>query len=106
MGNSIKEFAAWLGIIGVPTIGTLTVWCIKACLSFFKQLKILQEAQKAQMRGQLMDRYYIIKERGYIWSDEVDEWVNQYNAYHVLKGANAVLDTRKDELLSMQVKVR
>lgn len=106
MGNNMREIASWLGMLGVPTIFAMTVWCIKACANFFNQLKILQEAQKAQMRGQLMDKYYEYKDRGFIWSDELQEWSNQYDAYHALKGKNEVLDTRKDELMVMHSKVR
>lgn len=104
--ETFKTIAAYLGMIGVPSIFVMTSWCVKSCISFFKQLKILQEAQKAQMRGQLMDRYYVIKDRGFIWSDEVDEWINQYESYHTLKGPNSVLDSRKLEILKMPVKVR
>lgn len=102
----MKEVVNWLQILGLPTIFVMTSWCVKACVGFFKQLKILQEAQKAQMRGQLLDRYYVIKDRGFIWADEVTEWSNQYSAYHALKGPNEVLDARKDELLALPSKQR
>lgn len=102
----MKEIASWLGMIGVPSIFAMTVFCVRAIVSFFKQLKILQEAQKAQMRGQLMEMYYKIKERGFIWDDEATEWANQYKAYHELKGPNEVLDARKDELLKLPSKQR
>ena len=104
--DTFSEICKYLTMIGVPSIFIMTSWCIKACSNFFKQLKILQEAQKAQMRGQLMDKYYEIKARGYVWADELDEWVNQWSAYHVLKGANNVLDSRKDDLLKMPTQVR
>lgn len=106
MIDSIREVSSWLGILGIPSIFVMTSWCINSCVKFFRELKILQEAQKAQMRGQLLDRYYVIKERGFIWDDEITEWTNQYDAYHVLKGPNEVLDARKDELLAMPSKKR
>jgi len=106
MGNSMKEVASWLGMIGVPSIFAMTVFCVRAIASFFKQLKILQEAQKAQMRGQLMDKYYELKNRGFAWDDEITEWSNQYTAYHALKGPNEVLDARKDEILKIPSKQR
>ena len=43
MNDSLKEVAAFLGMIGVPSIFIMTSWCIKSCVGFFKQLKILQE---------------------------------------------------------------
>lgn len=106
MGSSMKEIASWLGMLGVPTIFVMTTWCVKSCVKFFKQLAILQMAQKAQMRSQMLDQYFKYKEQGFIYQDELDEWVNQYNAYHELKGPNAVLDARKQELLQMPVQVR
>lgn len=106
MGSTMKEIASWLGMFGVPSIFALTCFCVRSIVSFFKQLKVLQEAQKAQMRGQLMDKYYQIKERGYIYQDEADEWNNQYEAYHELKGKNEVLEVRRSELLKMQSRQR
>lgn len=106
MGSGMKEIAAWLGMLGVPTIFALTSWCVRACIKFYRKLDILQEAQKAQMRAQLIEKYYEIKERGFVWSDEADEFANQYNAYHQLKGPNEVLDARKDEVMAMPSKVR
>ena len=102
----LKEVSHWLGILGIPSIFAMSSWCIKACCSFFKQLRILQEAQKAQMRGQLLDKYYEIKDRGFVWEDELSEWMNQYKAYHHLQGENQVLDARRDALLHMPAKVR
>lgn len=104
--TELREIVSILGILGIPSIFAMTVWCIRSCSNFFKQLKVLQEAQKAQMRGQLMDRYYIIKDRGFIWEDEVTEWINQWTSYHALKGPNDVLDARKDEILKMNSKPR
>ena len=58
------------------------------------------------MRSQLLEQYYLIKERGFVWSDELDDWMNQYTAYHALVGENGVLDARKDELKHFPSKVR
>ncbi len=93
-------------LLGIPTIFGLTSWCVKKCMTFTKDLQILHAAQKAQMRSQLLDQYYKIKDRGFVWSDELDDWMNQYNAYHELVGENGVLDSRKDELTKYPSKVR
>lgn len=106
MHHEVRTLVDWLGILGIPTIFTMTSWCINACCKFFHQLRVLQEAQKAQMRGQLLDKYYSIKDRGYIYDDELTEWMNQYLAYHQLQGNNQVLDTRKEELLRMPSQTR
>lgn len=106
MNNEIHTFIGWLGLLGIPSIFAMTSWCVTSCIKFFKQLCVLQEAQKAQMRGQLLDKYHDIKARGFVWDDELTEWINQYKAYHQLQGDNQVLDTRKDELLQLPARVR
>lgn len=106
MPEDIKVIVAWLGCLGVPSIFAMTMYCIKECRKFAKQLDILHSAQKAQMRSQLLVQYYEIKNRGWVWSDELDDWMNQYNAYHELVGENGVLDSRKSELILMPSKVR
>lgn len=104
--ETFRNLMLILGFIGIPSIFSVSLWCAKKCREYSKQLKTLHAAQKAQMRAQLMDRYYEIKARGYAWADELDEWVNQYNAYHDLVGPNAVLDSRKTELLALPTQVR
>lgn len=104
--ETIKNISMWFQILGTPTIFALSAWCVKRCMGFTKSLKILHAAQKAQMRSQLLEQYYIIKERGWVWDNELTEWTNQYNAYHQLVGENAILDARKDELVHFPSKVR
>lgn len=104
--EAVINFVTVLGIFGIPSIFTLTMWCIKQCKKFANDLTILSKAQKAQMRSQLMTLYYEYKERGFVYSDELDDWENQYQAYHELVGVNGVLDAKRDDLLKMQTKVR
>lgn len=104
--DKVREISTWLSILGIPTIFGLTSWCVRACKKFTRKLEILHSAQKAQMRSQLLEQYYHIIARGYVWSDELDDWVNQYAAYHELVGENGVLDARKKELESYPSKVR
>jgi len=104
--DKLKEISMWLQILGIPTIFAISSWCVKKCMGFTKSLKILHSAQKAQMRSQLLEQYYLIKERGWVWSDELDDWMNQYSAYHELVGENGVLDARKKELENYNSKVR
>lgn len=59
------------------------------------------KAQKAQMRSQLLKDYYFYKERGYILPIELDDWENQYQAYHELVGPNGVLDDRRLVLMKL-----
>lgn len=106
MPEGVRELSSWLAIIGIPTIFSLSAWCVRACVNFAKKLEILHSAQKAQMRSQLLEQYYEIKARGFVWSDELDDWMNQYKAYHELVGDNGVLDARKTELEHFPSKVR
>lgn len=106
MFEEIRNFVLCLGVFGIPSIFAMTMYCIKECQKFTRQLNILHSAQKAQMRSQLLTEYYKIKERGFVWSDELDDWMNQYDAYHELVGVNGVLDARKNELASYPSQVR
>lgn len=103
MPETMKEVAAWLGFLGVPSIFMMTGWCIRACISFTRQLRILMTAQQAQMRGQLLEKFYNYKRRGWLTQEELDQWESEYQSYHAL-GQNGVLDKRRQELFSIPVK--
>ncbi len=62
------------------------------------------KSQQAQMRTKLLELYYKYKEKGYITSDELDDWENQYQSYHEL-GQNGIMDSRREELLAMPNKL-
>ena len=66
----MKEFVAWLGILGIPSIFSMCVWSIRSCLHYTKQLKILIKAQQAQMRSQLIEQYHQYIDQGYM-TDEM-----------------------------------
>lgn len=99
--GTLLGIVALLASLGFPTIFGLTVNCIKSCKKFYRQIEILQAAQKAQMRSQLLNQYYTYASRGYITADELDDWINQHKAYHELVGENGVLEARRDELLKL-----
>lgn len=100
MNESVKEFVAWLGVLGIPSIFTMTVWCIKACAHYTKQLRILAKAQQAQMRSQLLKQYHDYMDAGWITEEHMEDWENQYKAYHSL-GENGILDSRREDLLKL-----
>lgn len=106
MADNIREIAIWLGLLGVPTIFGLVSILVKAVVDVIKQMRILMAAQKAQMRSQLMSQYYEYEKRGFIYSDEQQDWENQYQAYHKLVGENGVLDAKREKLLVMQSRLR
>lgn len=100
MSDSVKEFVAWLGVLGIPSIFTMTCWCIKSCIHYTKQLKVLAKAQQAQMRSQLLDQYHFYMDDGWISDEHMEDWENQYKAYHSL-GENGILDSRREQLLQL-----
>ena len=100
MSPSVKEFVAWLGVLGIPSIFTMTMWCIKCCRHYTKQLKVLAKAQQAQMRSQLLEQYHFSLDDGWISEEHMEDWENQYQAYHSL-GENGILDSRREDLLKL-----
>ncbi|MBQ0090885.1 MAG: hypothetical protein KBT27_16290 [Prevotellaceae bacterium] len=101
MPQEFIQVVTAMGLIGIPSIFSLTMWCVKECTKYSKQLIILMRAQKAQMRAQLLKDYSFYKNQGWISDVELKEWVNQYNAYHELVGENGVLDDRYKKLLEL-----
>ena len=99
--EKVRVVASWLAVLGVPSIFTMIAGMIVAIRKSVKHIDILQRAQKAQMRSQMLKQYGEYKEQGYIEPIYLDDWMNQYKAYHELVGDNDVLDARKDELIHL-----
>ena len=93
--------ASWLAVLGVPSIFTMIAGMIVAIRKSVKHIDILQRAQKAQMRSQMLKQYEDYMAQGYIEPIYLDDWINQYEAYHELVGNNAVLDARKEDLIRL-----
>jgi len=85
--------------IGFPAI----ISCICFLVKQGKKIEILMKSQQAQMRNTLIHLYHKHMEDGYITDDDMDNWENQYQAYHSL-GKNGVMDTRREELLRLPSK--
>lgn len=100
MADSIKEVVAWMGVVGIPSLFAIIAAIVKSLRCYAEKIQILCKAQQAQMRAQLLDLYHVYKDRGYITEEELEEWDNQYQAYHSL-GNNGVLDKRREELLRL-----
>ena len=101
MSKGIMELITWLGALGIPSIFAMTVWCIRCCLQYTRQLKVLAKAQQAQMRSQLLEQDHCYMDDGWISEEHMEDWENQYKAYHGLVGDNGVLDARRTKLLNM-----
>ena len=97
----LRNFIYWLALLGVPGIFTIVVFMFKTLMKALTDVTILQKAQKAQMRSQLLKQYDEYMKQGYIEQIYLDDWINQYNAYHQLVGPNAVLDARKEDLIHL-----
>ena len=101
MAEELREVVGWLALFGVPGVFTMVVFLFKTVMKAINNIEILQRAQKAQMRSQLLSQYDSYMAQGYIEPIYLDDWMNQYNAYHSLVGANAVLDARKEDLIHL-----
>lgn len=99
--ENLRIVASWLAVLGVPSIFTMIAGMIVAIRKSVRHIDILQRAQKAQMRSQLLEQYEKYAAQGYIEKIYLDEWMNQYAAYHELVGPNDVLDDRKDKLIEL-----
>ena len=100
MSSAVAKFVSWLGILGIPSIFSFFVWCIKSCIRYTRQLKVLAKAQQAQMRSQLLEQYHRYIKDGYISEEHMEDWENQYQAYHSL-GENGILDSRRETLMKL-----
>ena len=99
--ETLRMVASWLAVLGVPSIFTMIAGMIVAIRKLVRHIDILQKAQKAQMRSQMLNQYENYITDGYIENIYLDDWMNQYKAYHELMGDNDVLDARKDELIRL-----
>ena len=90
-------------ILGFPSLFVLVSVTVKRMKKYSEQIKILMEAQQAQMRSQLLKDYYTYKRRGFVYESELEDWENLYNNYHSL-GANGIMDKRREALMSLETK--
>lgn len=102
--EKVTTLLTYLGLLGVPTTFGIAAYIVSAFKKYNKKINILMKAVQAQMRNNLLKEYYKAKAAGYISSDDLDDWENQYQSYHAL-GKNGVLDKRREELFSMPNKL-
>lgn len=96
----LEKIVNVMSLVGFPTIFTIVLWVINLCFKYAKQINILMKSQQAQMRTKLLELYHEYANRGWITEDELEDWENQYQAYHEL-GKNGILDARRNFLLSL-----
>ncbi|MGL5173555.1 MAG: hypothetical protein ACRC75_06855 [Olsenella sp.] len=71
-------------------------------MSLARTAKATQEAVKALMRSDLVDRYRTYRDCGGWMSDRhKDEWLRDYAIYHALVGKNGYIDAIRDRVVDM-----
>lgn len=71
-------------------------------MSIAKTARATQEAVKALMRSDLVDRYRTYRDCGGWMSDaHKDEWLHDYGIYHALVGTNGYIDAIRDRVVDM-----
>lgn len=98
--EKFTTFVAFLGLVGVPSIFAMFVYCINAIRKIVNKFDVLMESQQAQMRDSLLKDYKKYVSDGWIDIEDLLEWENRYNKYHSL-GANGVMDSKRTSLLSL-----
>lgn len=101
MSEELTKVVTYLGLFGMPSMFTILVAFGALFSKTFKSVRILQRAQKAQMRSQLLRQHDEYMAQGYIEQIYLDDWLNQYKAYHFLEGDNEVLEVKKKDLLEL-----
>ena len=93
----------FIAVLGFPTVFAMVAALTKKTKKYAEQIKTLMNAQQAQMRSQLLKDYYKYTQRKFIYEAELEDWINQYEAYHSL-GANGIMDKRKETLMNMETR--
>ena len=71
-------------------------------MSIARTAKATQEAVKALMRSDLVDRYRTYRDCGGWMSDShKDEWLHDHGIYHALVGKNGYIDAIRDRVVDM-----
>lgn len=71
-------------------------------MSIARTASATQEAVKALMRSDLVDRYRTYRDCGGWMSDaHKDEWLHDYAIYHALVGTNGYIDAIRDRVVDM-----
>ena len=77
-------------------------WLCVEMITVLRTAKATQEAVKALMRSDLVDRYRTYRDCGGWMSDaHKDEWLHDYAIYHALVGTNGYIDAIRDRVVDM-----
>ena len=101
--EEIRNIVNLLALFGVPSLCACAGYFAKACFKFNKKQDILMNALQKMMRRDLTQDYHKYMEQGFIDDDDLDSWIENYDAYHAL-GQNGVMDSRRDDLIRLNSK--
>lgn len=96
----LVTIVTFMGLLGIPSIFSMTMYCINKCNKYTNQLKILMRSQQEQMKTNLFEQYKKYISQGWIDLEDLSIWESNYQAYHEL-GKNGVMDSKRDELLKL-----
>lgn len=100
MREQFINLVTLLGLLGIPTMFSMFVYCLKSLRKSLNKFDILMESQQAQMRGVLVDKYEEHVKNGWVSISQLTEWDNQYQKYHAL-GGNGIMDAKRRDLLNL-----
>ena len=98
--EELRYLASIMALIGGPSLFTLAVYFVRACMKFSHKIDVLMNAQQKQMRRDLTQDYHKYIAQGHIDDDDLDMWEASYQAYHSL-GVNGVMDSRREDLIKL-----
>lgn len=93
-----------------PVMSSILVWILTATLAagvaYLRKMvhgvTAMEVITKTLMRSDLVRRYKECRDTGNWMSDERKrEWMDDYELYHSMRGANGYLDEMKDQVMAM-----
>lgn len=95
LGQVIPPVIVFVVTAGLAGIGA-------EVMSIAKTARATQEAVKALMRSDLVERYRTYRDCGGWMSDaHKDEWLHDHAIYHALVGKNGYIDAIRDAVVAM-----
>lgn len=101
--NELRTIVNFMALVGIPSLFACAMYFIKACMKFSQKVDVLMNAVQKQMKRDLTNDYHKYMKQGFIDDDDLDAWIENYEAYHAL-GMNGVLTARRDDLIKLNSK--
>lgn len=88
--------------VGVGTVLSIFKDVVKMRKEQAKELSLIKEGNKCQLRGELLRIYYHCVEKGEIRQYELENFITLYKAYKAL-GGNSFIDRIYQEVIKFRV---